>query len=111
VGDNHWLPGKISHGQLNAAVWECARRQHGNVTRRQLLELGLSKGGIEWRLGTGSLIVRYVGVYCLAPARQDPQPRIAAAVLAGGPTAVASHATAAFLWGFCPAMSRPRRSP
>ena len=32
----------------------------------------------------------------------DPQALIAAAVLAGGPTAVASHASAAWLWGFLP---------
>jgi hypothetical protein len=85
---------------LNAAIRERARRQFGNVARAQLVELGLSKGGIEWRLRTGSLVVRYTGVYCLAPARQDPQALIAAAVLAGGPNAVASHATAGYLWGF-----------
>ena len=39
-------------------------------------------------------------MYCQAPARQDPQALIAAAVLAGGPDAVASHASAAWLWGF-----------
>jgi hypothetical protein len=100
VGDIHWQPGKISHSQLNAAIRECARRQCGNVTRTQLLELGLSKGGIEWRLRNGSLVVRYTGVYCLAPVRQDAHALIAAAVLAGGPHAVASHGSAAWLWGF-----------
>jgi hypothetical protein len=64
------------------------------------LELGLSKSGIDKRLGSGSLVVRYHGVYAMAPARMDPQALIAAAVLAGGPTAVASHASAAYLWGF-----------
>jgi hypothetical protein len=89
------------------AIWERARRQHGNVTRRQLLELGLSKGGIDKRLSNGSLVTRYHGVYALAPPRVDPQARIAAAVLAGGPTAVASHATAAYLWGFVPRYELP----
>jgi hypothetical protein len=100
VGDNHWQPGKISHRQLNGAIREQARRQLGNVSRIQLLDLGLSKGGIEWRLRNGSLVVRYTGVYAIAPARVDPPALAAAAVLAGGPNAVASHATAGFLWGF-----------
>ena len=39
---------------------------------------------------------------CQAPARMDPQALIAAAVLAGGPTAVASHGSAAWLWGWLP---------
>ena len=45
---------------------------------------------------------RHMGVYALPPARYDPQALIAAAVLAGGPTAVASHGSAAWLWGFIP---------
>ncbi len=77
------------------------------MSRAQLLELGLSKGGIEWRLGNGSMVVRYPGVYALAPARYDPQALIAAAVLAGGPTAVASHASAAWLWGFVARLEPP----
>lgn len=77
-----------------------AHRQSGNFTRRQLLELGLSAGAIKARLRNGSFVVRYHGVYALAPARQDAQALIAAAVLAGGPHAVASHASAAHLWDF-----------
>jgi hypothetical protein len=77
------------------------------VSRVQLLELGLSKGGIEWRLGSGSLVARYVGVYALAPARMDAQALIAAAVLAGGPAAVASHGSAAWLWSFLPHYEPP----
>jgi hypothetical protein len=62
--------------------------------------LGLGTGGIDWRLKNGALVARYPGVYALAPARVDPPALAAAAVLAGGPDAVASHASAAFLWGF-----------
>jgi hypothetical protein len=64
------------------------------------LAVGLTAGAIDRRLSNGSLLVRYTGIYCLAPARQDPQALIAAAVLAGGRHAVASHASAGFLWGF-----------
>ena len=65
-----------------------------------MLGIGLSKGAINARLRTGALVYRYPGVYALAPARMDSQAVIAAAVLAGGPDAVASHASAAWLWGF-----------
>jgi hypothetical protein len=84
-----------------------ARRQSGNLTRAQLLEVGLTEGGVDRRLRNGSLVTRYHGVYCQAPARQDPQALIAAAVLAGGPTAVASHGSAAWLWGFLPRWDPP----
>jgi hypothetical protein len=81
-------------------IRELARRQSGNFSRTQLLAAGLTAGGIDRRLHSGSLVTRYHGVYCLAPPRQDAQALIAGAVLAGGPTAVASHASAAYLWGF-----------
>jgi hypothetical protein len=84
-----------------------AGRQAGNISRAQLLGVGLSEGAVNARLRTGALARRYPGVYALAPARQDPPARIAAAVLAGGPTAAASHATAAFLWGFLPRWDPP----
>jgi hypothetical protein len=77
------------------------------VTRAQLLEAGLTEGGVDRRLRNGSLAPRYRGVYALAPARVDPQALIAAAVLAGGPTAVASHGSAAWLWDFLPRYEPP----
>lgn len=84
------------------AIRALGGRQSGNISRTQLRALGLSRGAIDARLRTGALVYRYPGVYALAPARMDPQALIAAAVLAGGPTAVASHASAAWLWGFLP---------
>jgi hypothetical protein len=100
VGDHHHDVTPISHGPRETAIRALAGRQAGNISRAQLLSVGLSEGAIDARLRTGALARRYPGVYCLAPARQDSQARIAAAVLAGGPTAAASHATAAYLWGF-----------
>jgi hypothetical protein len=81
--------------------------QSGNVARRQLLALGVSRGAIQHELRIVTLVTRYQGVYCQAPARQDPQALIHAAVLAGGPAAVASHASAAWLWGFLPHYEPP----
>jgi len=107
VGEKPAQRGKIAHDHVDAAIRARLHAQHGNVTRRQLLEAGLSKGGIEKRLENGTLVVRHHGVYALAPARQDPPALIAAAVLAGGPAAVASHASAAWLWDFLPRYEPP----
>jgi hypothetical protein len=97
----------IAQNPVDAAVRALAARQSGNVARQQLLTLGLGTHAINARLGNGSFASRYHGVYALAPARQDPQALIAAAALAGGPQAVASHASAAFLWGFEPRYQPP----
>ena len=85
---------------MEAAIRALAGRQSGNITRGQLLDLGLGGDAVQARRRNGSLVGRYWGVYAIAPARQDPQALIAAAVLAGGPTAVASHGSAAWLWDF-----------
>jgi hypothetical protein len=100
VGDIDSGASNIYRHHLDGAVQALMRRQSGNVARRQLLELGVSRGAIQHELRIGTLLSRYHGVYCQAPARQDPQAVISAAVLAGGPTAVASHTSAAWLWGF-----------
>ncbi len=76
-----------------------ARRQYGHVKRAQLLELGFGQGAIAARLANGSFVAVYAGVYAIAPRREDPIARAAAAVLACGPTAVLSHSSAATLWG------------
>lgn len=73
---------------------------HGHVSRAQLLRLGLSDGAIKARLRLGRLIRVHVGVYAVGYVRTDPVARAAAAVLACGPGAVLSHASAAALWGF-----------
>jgi hypothetical protein len=82
------------------AIRDRAGRQAGHVSRQQLLDLGLSKGAIEKRLRNGAFVPRYPGVYALVPARTDPPALAAAAVLACGPHAVLSHASAGYLWGF-----------
>jgi hypothetical protein len=92
---------------MEVAVRQLAGRQSGNFSRRQLLSLGLGSNAIKARLRNGSFVKRYPAVYCVAPARMDPQALIAAAVLAGGPAAVASHASAAWLWDFLPHYERP----
>jgi hypothetical protein len=102
VGDIDSGASNIYRHHFDEAVRTLMGRQSGNIARRQLLALGVSRGAIQHELRIGTLVTRYHGVYCQAPARQDPQALIAAAVLAGGPTAVASHASAAWLWDFLP---------
>jgi hypothetical protein len=100
VGDPSHDMGDISRHHRDAAIREAARRQAGHVTRAQLLEIGLSNNAIAARAAAGSLVRRYPGVYAIAPARTDPIALAFAAVLACGPAAVLSHASAAYLWGF-----------
>jgi hypothetical protein len=107
VGDIHRGTGKISRALRNADIWTLAARHAGNVTRSELLAAGLSSGAIDARLKSGALVRRHTGVYCVAPGRRDPQALIHAAVLAGAPTAVASHTSAAFLWEFLPHYKPP----
>lgn len=75
-----------------------ARLQHGVVTRRQLREAGITGGVIDRRLAAGRLKPLFQGVYLVGPL-MPPGAREMAACLACGPTAVASHGTAAALWG------------
>jgi hypothetical protein len=79
-------------------VASLARRQHGHVTRAQLLEIGLSSSQITRRLGAGSLIRRHSGVYAVGHVPHSPIARAAAAVLAGGAGASLSHGSAAVPW-------------
>ncbi|MFL5872920.1 MAG: type IV toxin-antitoxin system AbiEi family antitoxin domain-containing protein [Solirubrobacterales bacterium] len=77
-----------------------ARRQHGVLTRAQLLELGFSKSAIEHRLRTGRLRSVARGAYLVGWNGLDRKRRWTAAVLACGPNALLSHRSAAALWGF-----------
>jgi hypothetical protein len=79
-----------------------ARRQHGVVTRRDLLKLGFSSTAIEHRLATGRLRPVARGVYTVGWPLTDRKQGWMAAVLICGEGAVLSHASAAALWGIGP---------
>jgi very-short-patch-repair endonuclease len=79
---------------------ELARRQHGAVGRRQLMEAGWSEGSIEKRISSGRLHRLHAGVYSLVPRQLlTRQGWWMAAVLASGPEAILSHHSAAAPWG------------
>ena len=83
----------------STGAWELAGRQHGMVTRRDLLGLGFSAAAIECRLATGRLHRVARGVYAVGWPTLTRERRWMAAVLACGEGAALSHRSAAALWG------------
>src|ERR1700753_649034 len=80
------------------ALAELAQRQHGVVSARQLTELGFPKATISDAVRQGRLHSIYRGVYAVGHEALSWEGRCLAAVLADEP-AVASHRTAAWIWG------------
>lgn len=87
----------------SGGLWALADQQHGAVTRRQLLELGLSAKAIEHRIAKGRLHPILRGVYAVGRPNLTREGHWAAAVLSCGAEAVLSHESAAALWGMRPA--------
>ena len=81
-------------------IAQLAARQHGHVTRTQLLGLGLTPPAIKSRRRRGLLISVHDGVYAVGYRRRDRTASAMAAVLACGPGALLSHESAAALWGW-----------
>jgi very-short-patch-repair endonuclease len=75
-----------------------ATRQHGNITRAQLLDAGFKDHGIARRVRLGQLHRVFPGVYSVGRPPQLALERAAAVVLAAGPTAALSHFAALALW-------------
>ena len=92
---------------FDKAIAALARKQHGYITRRQLLGIGLGPGEIKYRVRTGSLIPVYAGVYAVGHVPLGYEARSHAAVLACGPGAVLSHGSAAALWKYVKDWSMP----
>lgn len=97
------------------SVWGLAAKQHGVVTRRQLLELGYSSRQIAGRRDRGRLHVVRRGVYAVGRPVLTRRGGWMAAVLASPEGAVLSHASAAALWNLSSEgprieISLPRRS-
>jgi very-short-patch-repair endonuclease len=81
---------------VDAVIFELARRQHGAVSRAQLVRRGVSDHAIGVRVRDGRLSPVHRGVYLVGPVA-DPLAMEAAAVLACSPGAVISHRSAAKL--------------
>lgn len=89
-------PRKLQRGK--AKLWSLIGRQHGVVTRAQLLELGFGPDGIKHRIAKGRLHPLWRGVYALGRPEISQKGRWMAAVLSCGPGALLSHSSAAVLW-------------
>jgi very-short-patch-repair endonuclease len=85
------------NAKLESVLREWAARQHGLVTRAQLLSAGIAVHVIERRVRSGRLLKLYRGVY-RADAATRPGQRELAALLACGLDCRVSHRTAAGLW-------------
>jgi putative AbiEi antitoxin of type IV toxin-antitoxin system/uncharacterized protein DUF559 len=81
-------------------AWQLAQRQHGVVTRGQLLRLGFTPKAIKHRVGRGRLHPIVRGVYAVGRPNLSREGQWMAALLACGQGAVLSHRSAAALWGF-----------
>ncbi len=75
-----------------------ANRQHGNITRGQLLQLGFGEDAIEYRTRKGALHRMHRGVYAVGRPARTALELASAAVLACGPDALLSHESALALW-------------
>lgn len=88
------MPGVRNHGAVEARI---ATRQHGIVTRTQLLAAGFSDDVIDGRIHTRRLVPIHRGIY-LVGVVAPPYARELAACLACGPRAVLSHRSAGVFW-------------
>ena len=92
----------MAHKRLqpeSAELWALVGRQHGVVTRAQLLAHGLSGASIQRRLVAGRLHPLWRGVYGVGRPEVSSHGRWMAAVLCCGAQALLSHSSAAALWG------------
>jgi hypothetical protein len=93
------------HPSIAAGAWALVERQHGVISRVQLLALGFTDDAIRHRIRTGRLHTVFAGVYAVGRRQLSRNGLFMAAVLASGEGAALSHASAAELWRI-----RPRTS-
>lgn len=80
-----------SEDGADSAIAALAGKQHGVVSRTQLLAAGITRRQIQWRLKRGRLHRVHRGVYSVGHAVLSQQAIWMAAVLAGGDRAALSH--------------------
>ncbi len=90
---------------VDAAISAKCERQHGVVSRGQLLQAGVPPHSIDYRVRIGRLRPLHRGVYQVGPIATGHSQEMAA-VLACGEGAVVSHGSAARLWELVKASGR-----
>jgi very-short-patch-repair endonuclease len=89
----------LTQSSREREIVDLATRQRGLVTWGQLQSLGVGRRTVERWVASGRLRRVHRSVYVLGPQPLTRHGRWLAAVLARGPGAVLSHASAAALWG------------
>ena len=92
------MRGKSHPPTLEERIVRLAERQHGRVSRSQLLALGLGARAIEHRVGSGRLTQLRRRVYSVGLPAATQEGRWLTAVLACPAGSVASHLSAAAVW-------------
>jgi very-short-patch-repair endonuclease len=85
--------------EVDAAIETLSRRQYGAVAVRQVRAAGGDHRFQARRVGTGRWTQATSRVICLAAAPPSPEQELMISLLDAGPDAVASHESAAWLWG------------
>jgi len=84
---------------MDDAIGRLAERQHGVFLRAQAQAVGLTPAAVQHRLDVGRWELVRSGVYRIPGSPRTWEQRLLAVVLGAGAGAVASHRTAAALWG------------
>jgi very-short-patch-repair endonuclease len=84
---------------VDAQLNRLAAGQHSLAHRHQALALGMTPRQLQWRLDAGLLLPVHPAVYRLPGVAATKEQAMLAACLAAGNGAVASHRSAAALWG------------
>ncbi len=98
------MPARVFHvlqvdGRGERGLAAIAGAQRGLVHRRQLRELGITRGSYNHRLASGALRQVLPGVLSIVHPLLEPWAAETAAVLYAGDDTVISHDSAAALWG------------
>jgi predicted transcriptional regulator of viral defense system len=112
---DHAIGGKCIPRDVDRVAGKLAARQHGVVSRRQLILLGVGPRTVEERVKRGAWHRVHVGVYAVGHSGLNEEGRWMAAVLACGCEAVLSHRSAGRCWSMLahapalPEVTRPSR--
>lgn len=92
---------------MDPRILDLAREQHWVVSRRQLLQLGITVDAITWMLHRGDLRPLHRGVYLVGHEVPPPLALESAALVSMGNRALLSHQTAAYLDKLLPHPAQP----
>ena len=98
----HVVHAQLDQPHTDAIIAALAARQHGVVTRDQLIDAGLGRGAIAHRIRIGWLHRMHRGVFAVGHPPLTREARWMGGVLACGEGAGLSHACATALWEIRP---------